>query len=615
MTAAMFKVKELIHVINFEFSSKGRRRRRIPAGFCYVCSRLYPRGTGGGPNNPYRHLFSSGYPRPCPHLTPNAPHPTFIGSEDEDEDEGELDEDFADDGFDEGSWGDGEEGAMFDTAILRDDGTEDPRVFTLPPVFGKQEDQLHKQKRRSKNGRLVPMVSENTFLSTNKRGQGQGEGHLGTGDDLHLPQLSNQRASLVAGEEGVGNGRGRGKDPRRLHSERIDRRVTGPVGERSTRSDSALELAQSRTDLSREKTDPPPQPILVSIRNQDGEVVHKTPLEKLPPGALPTEAFVDQRGKPTRKKREKKRRPRSRNDSASPTFSGSITISRETTLSGLDSPDYFLSQLRSASWCECPDHVQSSSRCGECRRVRDHEKWCVSRNTICQTCGKAFKRKYSQLERKSSFSTIPASSGPMTVTNLPTPGSPSKSRHQNCSPTKAADTTSAQRPGLTREASNNRVRFNQDGEVVYPQWDVLPDSGVEDDKEETTGGSQPLDQPAGKWEVRKTALPSIDANVHQRAYQLALADAKMKAMVQKKKSKSLQHPKGLYFSYFPLLKRKQPAPDLAASPTPPPHAIGLRADVREGKQLKVKKGLKHILGDIKLDDYYPGGKSYPNHVS
>ena len=94
------------------------------------------------------------------------------------------------------------------------------------------------------------MVSENTFLTTNKRGQGHDPDlqTTDTGDGLHLPKLSNQRASLAAAEEEGGQGgpegRRRGKDPRRLHSERIDRRVAGGPGDQVTRSDSAIGLGE-----------------------------------------------------------------------------------------------------------------------------------------------------------------------------------------------------------------------------------------------------------------------------------------------------------------------------------------------------------------------------------
>ena len=380
------------------------------------------------------------------------------------------------------------------------------------------------------------------------------------------------------------------------------------------------DLARSGTGFSREKTDPPPQPIVVSIRNQDGEVIQKLPVENMPPGTIPSEAFAEKREKPPRKKREKKRRPRSGTGSASPSFSGSISISRETTLSGLESPDFFMSRLRSASWCECPDHLNNESRCGECRRVIGHEKWCVSRNTICQRCGKAFKRKYAHLERKSSFGT--ASTSGMIINSVPTSSSPSKNRRQSCSPSKSSgNSNSAHREGdMQREASDVRVRFQEDGKVVYPQWETFPDSGVEEDKDEdgaplhkSTGDREKSEKHPSKKDTKSYRAP-FDANVHKVAYDLALADARVKQILQKrkKKSKNTEHPKGIYFSYFPLLKRRRPRtlPDIV-SPSTPPKEIGVRADSREGKRLKVKKGLKHILGDVKLGDYYPGGKHYP----
>ena len=122
-------------------------------------------------------------------------------------------------------------------------------------MFSKNEDpsQQTRQRRKAKHGRLVPVVSENTFLSTNKRGQGHDPDleTTGKGDGLRLPKLANQRASLVAAAEGGGEGGGEGtrrtggEQSRRLHSERIDRRVAGDTGDRVTRSDSAIGLGES----------------------------------------------------------------------------------------------------------------------------------------------------------------------------------------------------------------------------------------------------------------------------------------------------------------------------------------------------------------------------------
>ncbi|KAK7092143.1 hypothetical protein V1264_009740 [Littorina saxatilis] len=97
------------------------RRKRIPAGFCYLCSQLDPRGRGSR-SNPYRHLLARGVLKPCPHLPP-APHPTFVDDDDEDEYDDE------DDGFDEESLdldAGNQDGAMFDTKIVRED-EDDPR--------------------------------------------------------------------------------------------------------------------------------------------------------------------------------------------------------------------------------------------------------------------------------------------------------------------------------------------------------------------------------------------------------------------------------------------------------------------------------------------------------
>jgi hypothetical protein len=77
--------------------------------------------------------------------------------------------------------------------------------------------------------------------------------------------------------------------------------------------------------------------------------------------------------------------------------------------------------------------------------------------------------------------------------------------------------------------------------------------------------------------------------------------------------------RGIYFSYFPLLKNPKHRQATSregddSKDSSPRQQIGFRTDSREGKRLKVKKGLKHIMGDIKIDDYYPGGKKFPKHL-
>nr|KAG5699905.1 hypothetical protein BaRGS_018204 [Batillaria attramentaria] len=212
-----------------------------------------------------------------------------------DQDDGDDDDGFDDESLD---FDDSDDGAMFDTKIVRQDEEDDPRLFKLPPVFGK-EDQDPKKRKKGKQSRLVPMVSENTFLTTNRRerrADADDNGNDATSGGVRLPRLSNQRASLVAEDAGQGR-KQKTKDPRRLNSDRIGRRDLDPdVAKVMARSDSSVvmtvgedgELRYLPEPLSflssREKTDPPPQPIVVSIRNQE-EVRQSPQTEVFPNGA------------------------------------------------------------------------------------------------------------------------------------------------------------------------------------------------------------------------------------------------------------------------------------------------------------------------------------------
>ncbi|XP_041361437.1 uncharacterized protein LOC121377491 [Gigantopelta aegis] len=89
-------------------------------------------------------------------------------------------------------------------------------------------------------------------------------------------------------------------------------------------------------------------------------------------------------------------------------------------------------------------------------------------------------------------------------------------------------------------------------------------------------------------------------NAHKRAYLLALSDAS--ARRSKKNPLILKYPgSGPYFSYFPLyVVGELDAPEQS-------YLEGYRGQT---ENLKVAGGLRHIIGRLRLRDYYPGGIKY-----
>ena len=106
-------------------------------------------------------------------------------------------------------------------------------------------------------------------------------------------------------------------------------------------------------------------------------------------------------------------------------------------------------------------------------------------------------------------------------------------------------------------------------------------------------------KPMNRYPDRKYYEPSYyrrgNHNVHKRAYLLALSDAAARRA--NKNPETVERPRrSFYFSYFPLYVPKGQRPP-----------EGYQDAIEDSN---VKGGLKHILGNLDLKDYYPGGSKY-----
>ncbi|XP_025091692.1 uncharacterized protein LOC112562588 isoform X2 [Pomacea canaliculata] len=559
----MVRVDELIEAITYNFPTKGKRKQRGGSD-CALCAQSGRRGKG---KKNCHYVFLAGA-KNSSRLSPFSHNPKILDNDDD----GDVDHKYDDDDMTV-------LGGMFETAIVRQFDDDDPRLFKLPPVFNGQDPTQYK------GGRILPLISENTYLTTNRRAiHKMGDQREETTEGVRFPPLSSQQMTK--------DDKGRLADPRRLGSERKDKREQLLQHDLNDRSGSALDhadLGNSRGRegqflVSRESTDSPPQRMIVSIKIKSGEVLQISSMDNLVD-------FDDAKENQLDREKMKKQRKGRRGIQSPSSFSGLTTFSTEAALYEADSPDQtFLSRVRSASWCQCSDHAMVSAHCPECRKTSgNHEKWCMSRNSLCASCGKPFKRKYPHLERKSPSSTT------LTIDSF----------------TSTAD--------VETTPARNSMRVTDDGNMVSSDWH---DSGFEDSgearnrpsKRKTTSHVRVSKSKEREEKLNSLTSTSIDADVHRRAYDLAVSYAHTKRFMQQHKSFSVSDiaPTGVCFSYFPLLKTKRPrASENEGEADIFPHFFGVRADEREGKKVKVKKGLKHVLGNTNLEDFYPGGKNYP----
>ncbi|XP_067666016.1 uncharacterized protein [Haliotis asinina] len=528
-------------------------RKHIPHSFCYVCSRLGPDGRYMG--NPYRYLFGKGYLQRCEHVPP-APHPTMLG-------------------VSPPNTPASDDGRFFDTAILNRDALprEKKNRFQLPPMF-----ENDKQK-ADKDGRFLPLVSENTFLTTNppmsKDRKRAAEGRLS------LPTLTNETRSMI----------GRNTDRSRSMSQdgggELNRKGSYTLGDSTHYSGRGSDTTNRNGNERRTK-----KPKGASTNHPGIEAWGEQ--DEIPGGTVKykhgkKDDWAKYAGQSSPFKEYVRETPNTKELSfefhRKGTFSLSPpephSISRETTLTTPDS--FIFSRIGSANWCECPDVDTAFLRCKECFQTGRHEKWCVSKMGLCPQCGKPVRRKHSRGHLERQRTRTPSRTPDKTATDLT---SASHNRRE-CS--------------SKRKEGDHKVRFSEQNSFVKEskqgQGGIL---------KHDTGNSlsyrEKIEISVKKKQRNKhnPALPKVDPNIHKQAYLLALADARIRKM--KKDPFALENSnKRPYFSYFPLYKHPGYRP-------PQNLQLGIRKE-NESKKVKIKKGMKHILGDIQLSDYYPPARS------
>lgn len=244
------------------------------------------------------------------------------------------------------------------------------------------------------------------------------------------------------------------------------------------------------------------------------------------------------------------------------------------------SSSFILHRLAASSmadhWCTCQNIDYSQVKCEECLKVGGHEKWCVharstSRQGNCPHCGK-----------------------PIMKTNK---------RGSNMSFRSGSQSIDKQ-----IKSDEKRVKFEDDErsrEIVMDHGKFFkgilkndPDDKSKEEEEDDV------------WTKTEEAVdPSIDSDIHKRAYLKALFELRMTRLNkinELDESWILDRISKPTFSYFKL----RPGQEKANVGSEEAKSIGLTPDDSKGPT--VKKSMKHIFGKkIKVDDYYPGGKKNP----
>ncbi|KAH9490544.1 hypothetical protein Btru_034069 [Bulinus truncatus] len=291
-----------------------------------------------------------------------------------------------------------------------------------------------------------------------------------------------------------------------------------------------------------------------------------------------------------------------------------------------DSPVDFQSRLRSASWCSCSRSGPGAAPCTECRKVGGHEKWCVSASGLCQFCRKPIKKLNSRHRKENttgveSLNSIESDD----PDNSNFSGKRKSLSHAERRKQREArekyeqDLNTASSPRLQE---NQRVRFEDESRPPETTSSQAVHVGgansaafTEDvavnrkkkRKKKNGVADQPDDQRRPQ-DDQVISIPKIGVNVHRTAYILALRDSMERTASRKPRAKDKKRDrgeaadnssKGTIFSYFTLLKR--PLSD-------PSHRLNL--GIKPDLGAVPKDGMKHVFGNIKFSDYYPGGKRW-----
>ncbi|XP_012938422.1 uncharacterized protein LOC101857720 [Aplysia californica] len=420
-------------------------KARFPANICYVCRALNP--------------FTRTLRGVCHHLPP-APHPSFISEKDVRRDfhakiasnirhnsRADLESQGESRSRDEEDEGVASGDEVFDTSVLHAADADSPAHFSLPPVFSK----AGPTRATPRTKRVVPMVSENTFVTSNCKPSFDdeddgsdndatnrtGSGDVNSRDARGTPEPSS-RKFLTSRSRSSGEKVTRLPEVRRgcslvgqvleeddvdedddgLEDEKEENFDDGDDGDDNEGKADVSHRHQVRRETLKTRRRPgqsstsrgaderamrdQPHDLEMTSRSDPGTNHHVTLESELTGASLHidedyvpmsvtikklTEADLHDRGFS---------RYQDYSDVLSDSLSGSLGVSRDTSLAdseeGGDSPSSFMARLREASWCECPQSDSDSGQCRECRGSGGHENWCVSAGSVCHGCRKPIKK-------------------------------------------------------------------------------------------------------------------------------------------------------------------------------------------------------------------------------
>ncbi|KAK3088221.1 hypothetical protein FSP39_016317 [Pinctada imbricata] len=587
------------------------RRKPLPQGFCYVCSRLDPEGKFR--NHPHAYLFSKGFFQHCEHV-PKTPYPTVI-----------IDSLRASPSHEFSNPRETTRLSVqvkvtprrstrspspterygkkyFDTSILRksmDDleTRSDSAKYRVSSAFDKRRNLAPISPGimsglvplpTPDSGRRVLQAGDKTFAEAEKMEERWIDFSDGEESDLEWGETDLGKESVLVSEEV--------KLPPIVQKEDSEERFE-VIDESVERIKESIDRLEGRT--------PRKRPNAGRSRNSDDDDAshlkyhHREENENVPVSGLEI---------PSSRETLDSRQSSSKFTAETPSEVEVVKSRRssENSMMLQETPSMIIARINnSAHWCECKDVDLSTIKCPECYVLGGHEKWCIYARSSsnegfpCPKCGKPIKRN-----------------------TILGPASYKHSRSSRQSHSTAKSETSDRSRGMLGDEDGRRVRWedeldahgkerhNQELEnlrtKVETDEDYMSVDDIMNDKERYgklwTPTSQDEQNSPKPW-------TKIDPEIHRKAYLKALMHVninkikKLEEIDEHYYANRLRRPN--VFSYFKLRPHQEKANAAEGGPI----QIGLTPD--PGPIPTARKAMGHIFGKIKVNDFYPGGKHNP----